>query len=642
MPLAPNLHSVAKNVVIDFLRKTLPFSELVESDLEELAESSVIGFFPRGTVVFQQGITDVEHLYVVQKGAVKVSVRGEDDVESLMDFRGEGSYFGAIDIISGAKAQINVETLEDTFRFVIGKEAFLGVISKNPSFATHYVQKLSENLVRSAYSDLRSRKLECRTDESFFLFSARVGDVIKRPAEVIARTESCHKVAERMASLGIGSLLVRDAEGSIVGIVTDKDLRNKVIARRQDYQLPVVHVMSSPVRTIPRDAPCFEAVLKMMTEQVHHLAVEHDQQIVGVVTAHDILIFQGSSPVGFLREIRSQKKIEGLYPLAGKIASVVRSLLEGGAKANNVTRTIAILNDHIVERLLTLLEEQHGTPPVPYSWMMMGSEGRQEQTFHTDQDNAIIYDDPGVIWESVKGAKLYFRRFGNDAIKHLHACGYPLCKGGMMASNSRWRKSYPVWVGYFDHWMSSRDPLETLHAKIFFDFRSGHGSPEPAIRLRDYLADQAQSGKLFLEHLIRDCLSMDPPLSFFRNFVVEKDGEHKNRLDLKLRGLVPFVDFARMMALKHGVKETNTVERLKVLNREGHIPDELHKEIGEAYEFIMHLRLVQQLSLIEDGQEPHSFVDPADLSELEKKTLKEAFGVIKRIHNFLVEKRDEY
>ncbi len=641
MTLANNVHPIATDAVIEFLQKTLPFNELDLVQLEELAEASVIGFYPKGTVILQQGVTNLRHLYVVQKGGVKVLIRDENNTESLVDFGGEGSSFGAVGIMRGPKANLTVETVEDTFCFLIDKEAFLGLIRKNLAFATHYLQNLSESLIQSAYTEQRSRKLLARTDDSFYLFNATVGNVIKRLPEVISRTESCHKAAAHMATLEIGSLLVRDAQDHIIGIVTDKDLRNKVIARRQDYDQPVSRFMTSPVKRIPFDAPCFEAVLKMMTEEVHHLAVERENQIVGVVTAHDILVFQGSSPLGFLRDIRSQTRIEGLYPLTGKIPSVVRSLLEGGAKANNITRAIAILNDHLVERLLSLVEEQHGPPPVPYSWMMMGSEGRREQTFLTDQDNAIIYQNPGTVWENVKAAKLYFRRFGNDAVEQLNACGYPLCKGGMMASKARWRKPYSVWVGYFDRWMSSREPLETLNAKIFFDFRAGHGQKEPSTQLRDHIAEQAQSRKFFLEYLIKDCLSMAPPLSFFRNFIVEKDGKHRNSLDLKMRGLVPFVDFARMMALKYGVKETNTLGRLQLLNWGGHIFDSLYKEIAEAYEFIMHLRLTHQLNLIEKGREPDNHVNPADLSDLEKQTLKEAFGVIKRLHEFMAEQRDK-
>jgi CBS domain-containing protein len=318
---------------------------------------------------------------------------------------------------------------------------------------------------------------------------------------------------------------------------------------------------------------------------------------------------------------------------------VVRTLIEEGAKANNITRMITVLNDHIVYRLLTLLHAEMGPEPYPFCWMMLGSEGRKEQTFKTDQDNALIYQTPAEDWEEIKTAKLYFRRFGNRAIQHLEACGYPLCKGEMMASNPRWRKPYVVWQNYFERWISAPEPEEVLNATIFFDFRPGYGQVALADRLRDYLAAQAPTKNIFLMHLAKDSLHSRPPLTFFRNFVVEKDGKYKNRLDLKTRGLVPFVDFARLLALKHGVKETNTLDRLRALADREAIPRELYTETVEAYEFQMQLRLVHQLRMMELGQLPHNYVDPGELSDLEKQTLKESFAVIGRIQTYV---KDEF
>jgi CBS domain-containing protein len=351
------------------------------------------------------------------------------------------------------------------------------------------------------------------------------------------------------------------------------------------------------------------------------------------------MVHQGTSPLYLFREIVAQRQIEGLYSLSQKVPLVVRSLVEEGAKANNITRMITVLNDHIVHRLLTLLHEEMGPAPNAFCWIMFGSEGRKEQTFKTDQDNALIYQSPKDDWEAIKTAKLYFRRFGNRAIQHLEACGYPLCKGEMMASNPRWRKPYSVWKGYFDRWISAPEPEEVLNATIFFDFRPGYGQVSLGERLRDYLALQAPSKGIFLMHLAKDCLQSKPPLTFFRNFMVEKDGKYKNRLDIKTRGLVPFVDFARLMALRHGVKETNTLDRLNTLSENGHIPRELYVETREAYEFQMQLRLVHQLRMMEIGQAPHNHIDPAELSDLEKQTLKESFAVIGRIQTYV---KDEF
>jgi len=351
------------------------------------------------------------------------------------------------------------------------------------------------------------------------------------------------------------------------------------------------------------------------------------------------MVNQGTSPLYLFREIGVQQAIDGLYDLSNKIPQVVRALVEEGAKANNITRMITVLNDQIVHRMLSLLHEEMGPAPYRFCWLSLGSEGRKEQTFKTDQDNALIYETPPDNWDHIKEGKLYFRKFGNKAIEHLEKCGYPLCKGEIMASNPKWRKPYSVWRNYFDKWVNAPEPQEVLHATIFFDFRPGYGHVELAEDLRNHLATTVPNKGIFLMHLAKDCLSGKAPLTFFRNFIVEKDGKHKNRLDLKTRGIVPFVDFARLLGLKHGVKETNTLSRLQTIADADYLSMEFYSEIREAYEFQMQLRLVHQLRMLESGETPHNYIDPAELTDLEKQTLKEAFAVIDRIRAYV---KDEF
>jgi CBS domain-containing protein len=639
MATKPETHDADPGAVLEFLLKTLPFNEFDRETLQTLAQKCTIDFFPKNTLVLQQDTTEVSNLYLIYRGGVKVYLTDAEGVVSLLDFRGEGGYFGALGIIRGSRANFNVETVEDTFCFLLDKQAFLELIETNPRFAQYYLKRFSEDIVGAAYSELRSRKVKNRPQDAFYLFSVEVQDVIKRPLEVIPGSQTIQEAATHMSKLEIGSLLVQDQAGDIVGIVTDKDLRTKVVAMGLEYGASVADIMSAPVQSISAHSVCFDALLQMMNQQVHHLAVARGKEIIGVITAHDIMVHQGTSPLYLFREIVAQRKIEGLYSLSQKVPMVVRTLVEEGAKANNITRMITVLNDHIVQRLLILLYDEMGPAPYPFCWLTLGSEGRREQTFKTDQDNALIYATPPDDWEQIKAGKLYFRRFGNRAIQHLEACGYPLCRGEMMASNPKWRKPYAVWQAYFDRWISAPEPQEVLHATIFFDFRPVYGNMELSERLRDHLCAQAPTKGIFLMHLAKDCLASRPPLTFFRNFIVEKDGVHKNRLDLKTRGLVPFVDFARLLALRHGVRETNTLARLQILAERECIPRELYSETRDAYEFQMQLRLVHQLRMMEAGQSPNNYIDPAELSDLEKQTLKEAFAVISRIQTYV---KDEF
>ena len=635
MPDPNNVHSVAPETVINFLRKILPFNELDLPTLQELARHSIIDFFPKGTLVFRQGQTEVNHLYLIQKGGVKIYLKDQEGAVTLKDFRGEGEYFGSLAIIQNTRANLNVETVEDTFCFLFTKEAFLQLIQSSPKVTHYFLRSMSEKLVNTAYAELRQHKVNPRTESALFLFSAQVGETLKgKTLHTIAAHDTVKNAASRMAEAHIGSLLVADDQQKIIGILTDKDLRTKVVAAGLDYHTPVAQIMATPVQTIPAHAVCFDAMLKMMRLSIHHLAVEQQDKIVGMVTTHDIMLLQGTSPLYLFREIVAQRTISGLYPLAQKVPAVIRTLIEEGAKANNITRMITVLNDHILDRLLAMLIEELGPPPLPFCWLLMGSEGRREQTFKTDQDNALLYSQPHNETEAAVAAA-YFKDLGEKAIGHLVQCGYPPCPGEIMASNPKWCQPVAAWQGYFDHWLLSPEPLEVMHSTIFFDFRAGYGDTTLAANLRQHLVTQVPKKDLFLLHLAKNALEARPPLSFFRNFMVEKDGEHKNSLDLKKKGLVPFVDFARLFALKHGIRESNTLGRLQLLAEGGHVSQELYTESVEAYEFLMQLRLIHQLQMLEENHTPDNYINPADLSDLEKQTLKESFEVVRRLQSYI-------
>ncbi len=636
MPLdnSKGVHSVSPDVVLSFLKKTIPFSELDELTLKNIARHIIIDFYPKGTVLFKQDETEVEYVYIIQKGGMKIYLKDEEGNITLKDFRGEGAYVGALPIIQGTRANLNVETVEDTFCFLLSKDVFLDLVQSHSRVTQYFLKSFSEKFLRTAYRELRHRNLVPRTEGTLFLFSAKVKDLVRRELELIEAGRPVQEAARRMAEEHIGSLLVSDSDGNVRGIVTDKDLRTKIVAEGRSLSTPVGDIMASPVVSISSRAVCFDALLYMMKQQIHHLAVEEDGKIIGIITAHDIMVLQGSSPLYLFREIVAQRTIEGLYPLSPKVPLVIRTLIEEGAKANNITRMITILNDHILDKLLTLLQEQMGTPPVPFCWLLMGSEGRKEQTFRTDQDNAIVYRDPEDE-ALARQAEEYFEEFGNAAIEHLENCGYPRCPGDIMASNPKWRASLEKWTGYFDHWIDAPEPKEVLHASIFFDFRPGFGDGTMADKLRQHIVDRTEQQQIYLLHMARDYMAHRVPLSFFKNFIVEKNGEHKNKLDIKRNGLMPIVNFGRILALRHGIRETNTIARLQVLADRGHISGELCSMASDAYELQMQMRFVHQLKQLENGVQPDNYIDPARLSDLEKYMLKDAFGVIERLQGVL-------
>jgi CBS domain-containing protein len=636
MAVDGDVHSVAPSVVMEFLGNIMPFNELPEKTLKQVSRHIKVDFFPKGTSLLTAGETEITHLYLIQQGGVKSFITDDEGEVTLKDYRGEGAYIGALGIIRGTLANLDIETVEDTFFFLLPKKIFLDLISSEPGFAQFYLKSFSEKIVTTAYTELRRHKMTRRGDEDLYLFSMQVGDIVKQQTRKVAADTSVQQAARTMAGFRIGSLLIHEPgnEEEIVGVITDRDLRNKVLAHGLDYNEPVSTIMSSPVATVLSQSVCFDALLKMMSSSIHHLAVERKGKIIGVITSHDIMLLQGNSPYSLFKEIGKQRRIEGLYPLSKKIPEMIRNLIKEGAKSGNIARMISILNDHILERLLTLLEEEMGTPPVDYCWLLMGSEGRREQTFKTDQDNAILYDEPKDDRQRM-AAEEYFTAFARKAIDHLVHCGYPLCPGEIMAVNPKWCQPLSVWKEYFTSWVAASDPQDLLHVTIFFDFRPGFGKSALADELRNHLNRISRQQEIYLLHLSRECLTGRAPLSFFKNFIVEKNGEHKNKLDIKRQGLTPFVNFARVLALKHRVKETNTLARLRVLAREKVISEELWAKAVDAYEMQMQLRLIHQLHQLEAGSQPDNHIYPAGLSDLEKRMLRDAFEVIERLHGVL-------
>ena len=625
---------VDHDVVVAFLGETLPFSELDREARVRLARHCLVDFHPSGTRLFIRGVTEVDSLLLIQKGGVKLFVEDEEGGAGLADYRGDGGSIGALALFRGEPAALDVETVEDTFFIKIGRDAFFDVVKSRPEIARYYLKSFSETFTEKAFCEMRARRSEAGDESTLYLFSRRVSDLTGRREPVSCEFGlSLRDAAKMMIRRNVGSLLIREPSGEVCGVFTDKDLR-KAVALGAGMDAPVETFMSTPVATIDGNAVCFDALLKMMTEKIHHLAVTDRGVVVGVVTSHDIMVMQGRSPMSIFREISTRRSIKGLYPLSAKAPKVVRTLVQEGARAGNITRMIAVMNDMIVEKLLELLIREIGPPPVDFCWLLMGSEGRREQTFATDQDNALVYRDCEEDFLE-RAARVYFEAFTERAIEHLVNCGFPRCPGDIMASNPKWRMSLSAWKKRFAHWIYAPKPQEVLHATIFFDFRGAFGRTGLAEELRNHVMREAAGQDVFLRCLAADCLATRPPLSFFKNFIVEKNGEHKNRLNLKLRGLVPFTDFARVLALKHGIRDTSTLGRLKLLGEGGHLPDDLCREAGEAFEFMLQLRLVHQLEQVEQGPAPDNFIDPASLSALEKRTLKDAFGVVGGMQSFL-------
>jgi CBS domain-containing protein len=312
-------------------------------------------------------------------------------------------------------------------------------------------------------------------------------------------------------------------------------------------------------------------------------------------------------------------------------------LLKEGAKASNITKVITEIHDRLVRKILEFAERKLGKPPVPFCWIAFGSEGRKEQTFKTDQDDAIIYADPANDAEA-EAAKKYFSTFAAYVQDGLLQCGVPLCPANFMASNPQWCQPLRAWKKYFSTWISTPTPDAVLNSVAFFDFRPMYGEVSLAENLRDDLNALLKGEKVFLGYLANMAIKNQPPIGFFKSFVVDKGGEHKDELNLKVKGLAPLVDIMRLFALEKGIRETSTLERIDTLRGVHTIAQEYADDFEQAFEFMMLLRIHHQFRQISAGQAPDNFINPNKLSNLEKRSIKEAFQLITKVQNLIIER----
>ncbi len=618
---------------INFLKKEPPFQFLDDAALKSVAGSLSMEFYPRDTVILKQDGPPSDYLRIIKKGAVKVMMRSEDGEEVAMDYKGEGDNFGFLSMVGTDRQRTTCVAVDDTICYILPREKVLKLLETSPPFSEYFMHYLSRYVDRT-YREMQSKDIFSRSSDRL-LFTTPVGDIAK---EVFTLREDAtiQEAARIMVENKISSLLVLDKRNIPAGIITDKDLREKVVAKGRDVSEPVRNIMTISLIRVDAGDSCFEAVLKMIKYNIHHMLVIGDGTMKGIMTNHDLMMLQGTSPLSFAYDIENQQTVEGLTAVSGKINNIVGILLEEGVKVSNITKIITEINDRLAKKVLEIAERRHGHPPVPYCWIVFGSEGRREQTFKTDQDNAIIYSDPESP-EEEEEAKKYFSGFTSIVKDGLIKIGFPICPADYMASNPRWRQPFREWKRYFTGWITTPTPEAVLKSLIFFDFRPLYGKFSLAEGLRDSLKSMLEGQGIFLGHMANTIIRNTPPVGFLKAFVVEKTGEHKNAFNLKMKGIAPLVDAVRLFALEKGIRETSTVGRINALKEIHPVVKEYADELAHAFEFIMFLRIHHQFEQLKTGKNPDNFINPNTLGNLEKKTLKEAFNLIAKLQGAIIE-----
>jgi CBS domain-containing protein len=605
-----------------FLSHIEPFSFLPEEELNEIVPELTGVQYPKGTVLFVQGATRIGYLYMLQRGSAERFVE-QDGKKTMYELLGEGDIYGGISMLLNDGMSVrSVKLLEPTRFYLWPKKRFMDVCRRYESFTEFFTDTFGKRMLEKSYASTIAKTMAPGV-EGLQIFNQHVASIYNTKLVFGETSMTIREAAGTMAGSNISSLFLRSAEKQCVGVVTERDLTRRVIAKGLDIDRPVSDIMSSPVRTISEFALIFEALMAMLENNIRHLAVtDIDDNVVGVMVDRDLLAAQGRLPLFLIRRISEAATIEEVIENHNRLPQLIRNLISGGAKASNVTQFITTVSDGVLEKVMAFTLDQLGPPPVKFVFMTLGSEGRREQTLKTDQDNAIIFED--VPKKDEGEVREYFLKYGEIACGLLNQAGYDFCTGEVMAKNPKWCQSLSTWKSYFSDWIHTAEGEDLLRASIFFDFRGGYGDFELIDALRRHLFNSLKGWVGFFRHLTENALYFKPPLGFFRNFLVESKGMHRDEFDIK-SAMTPIVDFARIYALHNRIEETNTLERLAYLRRKEVLTQKEYEELEKAYSFLLQLRFVRQLTTIVEKSKPDNYINPKDLTRIEQKMLKEIF-----------------
>lgn len=428
-------------------------------------------------------------------------------------------------------------------------------------------------------------------------------------------------VLETMRREDIGAMIIAGPDRAPAGILTLKDALERVALAGNRWDEPVASAMSAALVTLAPQASVYDAALAMMSRGIHHVVLVEDGRLTGVVSDRDVSRRLGADVRQVGRTLRAARSEEELRSFGAAMHDVAHGMLAQDAGAARVTLFVTTMNDALTCQLVAREMAPEAFGPIELCWIAMGSEGRFEQTLTTDQDNGIIFFCPGLPANEVRAALLPAARRINEA---LAAAGFSLCRGGIMASNPQCCLSLAEWQHRFADWIDVGDPNALLNATIFFDFRPIFGTERLAVELREWLSGYAAGNGRFLVQMTQNALENQPPLGLIRDFILTGGGEHPHTLDLKVNGITPFVDAARVYALKAGAAQTSTIERLRAAGASLRFEHATIEAWIDAFLFIQSLRLRHQDALGRQRSPIHNNLDPDSISETQRRILKES------------------
>lgn len=626
-----------KSVVLDriseLLETTPAFDRLPEDTRGQLLGEVSLRYYAPEEVILEQGTTSHDYLYVIESGSVRLT---EKESGRLVDEYGEKDIFGNYGLMNGGRLPYEARATEPTVCALLSAKYFRELYDNHHDFAAFFDKDLkNHDSGGGSGPDASSSRL---------LFGTTLGELVGRGPVICSPNATAREVAQIMRDENADSVVITE-DDEVLGILSDIDLRNKIVADGGPPETSVGEIMHRDALRMDAGEPVFQALMDMMQRQTYHVLVSNGggtkPELLGVISDKDISRAQGSSPAFLTERVEQTNSPEDLFDIRGEIDKLLIRLERQGVKPTDLVTINTELNDHLMKRLIELVEkdlqETHSELYVdlPWAWLSLGSEGRGEMSLLTDQDNALIYADPADEDEAERAEK-WFRTLAERANEVLAEAGFALCEGNIMARNPNLRLPLGEWKKYFKGLISQPDAGVLVWAAVLFDLRGLYGDMSLVEELENSILESLETTRSFLPFMVQNALGSRPPLSFFRRFVLERSGEYRHTFNVKRRGTKPLTDAARVLAIQLGyLDSTNTLDRFQYIAEQVPGLKSTAEDALDAHNYLTELRFMHHLRGIERGEELNNQINPSDLNNTQQNMLKVVFSAVQDVQDAL-------
>lgn len=621
--------------IFDFLKNFPPFDILEKEQLLKIASQVKVIYLEKDTYVFRQEENPGQNFYVVKDGAIGLT-RIIENESILVDICDEGDVFGLRAPIQNNQYLMNAVANEESILYAISNELLKEIIKTNENANKFLIATYSTNL-RTPYA-VDNKTPFFTNDETALSNESNLTEIqtakySKHPVTCV-KNAIIKEAAQIMCTKKVGSILIVSNKKP-VGIITDKDFRIKIATGLVDINKKVTQIMTSPVITFSENISVAQAQIAMLKHKITHLCITKDgtpnTELIGILSEHDIVVLNGNNPSVLIKELKRATDIKALKYIREKTSELLKGYIDQSVPIIFVANIVSEINDAIMVKALEIsISEMDSPPPVKFSWLAIGSQGRREQLLITDQDNALVFED--VPEENYKATKAYFIKLAKKVTFKLHLIGYDYCPANMMASNPNWCLSLSQWKNQFNTWITQPTEKAVMMCTIFFDYTLVYGDTDLVDDMSKSIFNSINKFEVFLNLLSKNALLNPPPLGFFRQFLVEQNGDNKDQFDIKSRALMPLTDAARVLILSHNIKDANnTISRYQKLIEVDPKNKELYLSCIDSFKILLRHRTKQGLKSNDTGR----YVVLDDLSKSEKLKLKGCFAPIKGIQDLL-------